>query len=78
LRERGTIREISDPYIGTFPIPGQPPLFSKWNYSSNLSAPLLGEHNEEILQDLLNMSLDEIEALKDDHIIVSDMRLKTK
>ena len=78
LRERGTIREISDPYIGTFPIPGQPPLFSKWNYSSNLSAPLLGEHNEEILQDLLDMSLDEIEALKDDHIIVSDMRLKTK
>jgi crotonobetainyl-CoA:carnitine CoA-transferase CaiB-like acyl-CoA transferase len=38
----------------------------------------LGEHNEEILQSLLDMSLDEIEALKDDQIIVSDMSLKTK
>ncbi|MEH6477684.1 MAG: CaiB/BaiF CoA-transferase family protein [Sneathiella sp.] len=78
LRERGTIREINDPYIGTFPIPGQPPKFSKWTYSSDLTAPLLGEHNEEILSDLLDMSLDEIKSLKDEQVLVSDTRIKIK
>jgi CoA:oxalate CoA-transferase len=78
LRERGTIREINDPYIGTFPIPGQPPRFSKWTYNSDLAAPLLGEHNEEILHDLLGLSLDEIKTLKDQQVLVSDTRIKTK
>ena len=78
LRERGSIREINDPYLGTFPIPGQPPGFSKWTYNSDLTAPLLGEHNEEILHDLLDLSLDEIKALKDEHVLVSDTRIKTK
>ena len=78
LRERGSIREINDPYLGTFPIPGQPPGFSNWTYNSDLTAPLLGEHNEEILHDLLDLSLDEIKALKDEHVLVSDTRIKTK
>jgi CoA:oxalate CoA-transferase len=78
LRERGTIREINDPYIGTFLIPGQPPSFSNWTYNTELTAPLLGEHNEEILRGLLDLSLDEIKALKDEQILVSDTRIKTK
>ena len=69
---RGAIREFKDPLIGKFPIPGQPPLFSKWNYNDNLKAPLLGEHNYEILSNLCGLDKTEIAALEKDGIITAD------
>jgi len=65
LRERGTIRTIDDPHLGQFPVPGRPPVFSEWDYSDDLKAPLLGEHNHPVLHDLLGMQTDEIAALYD-------------
>jgi len=70
--ERGAIRQLNDPFIGNFPIPGQPPLFSKWSYSKNLKAPLLGEHNEEILTTICGLNKSEIASLYKDGVINTD------
>jgi crotonobetainyl-CoA:carnitine CoA-transferase CaiB-like acyl-CoA transferase len=70
--ERGAIRQLSDPFIGEFPIPGQPPIFSEWSYNKRLKAPLLGEHNEEVLTTICGMDKKEILELIKDGVIVSD------
>lgn len=51
--ERRTVREIEDRLLGKFQIPGMPLRFSKYEVDENIQAPLLGEHNEEILKRLL-------------------------
>ena len=42
----------------------------------DLKAPLLGEHNHPVLHDLLGMQTDEIAALYDDGVLVSDKRVR--
>ena len=49
LRERRTVRKIHDPFIGEYDIPGVPLRFSDFPTELELRAPLLGEHNAEIL-----------------------------
>ena len=73
--ERGAIRKLDDPLIGSFPIPGQPPLFSRWEYNDKLRAPLLGEHNNEIIQTLCDLNESEIAELENDGIIIADPSL---
>lgn len=51
--ERRTVRDIEDRLLGKFQIPGMPLRFSKYEVDENIQAPLLGEHNEEILKRLL-------------------------
>lgn len=60
---RGTVRTINDPVAGEFKIPGMPIKTS--DYPANLPyvAPLLGEHNAEVLGGLLGKSAAEIAAL---------------
>ena len=70
--QRGAIRQIKDPFIGNFPIPGQPPIFSKWSHNNELRAPLLGEHNEEILTTICGLDKSEIVALHENGIINTD------
>ena len=70
--QRGAIRQIKDPFIGNFPIPGQPPIFSKWSHKNELRAPLLGEHNEEILTTICGLDKSEIVALHENGIINTD------
>jgi crotonobetainyl-CoA:carnitine CoA-transferase CaiB-like acyl-CoA transferase len=53
LIERRTVRTIEDRLLGKFQIPGMPLRFSKYEVDENIQAPLLGEHNEEILKRLL-------------------------
>ena len=53
LIERRTVREIEDRLLGKFKIPGMPLRFSKYEVDEDIQAPLLGEHNEEILKQLL-------------------------
>ena len=73
--KRGAIRKLDDPFIGSFPIPGQPPLFSRWKYNDKLRAPLLGEHNKEVFQTLCNFNESEIEELENEGIIIADTSL---
>lgn len=72
LRERGVVREVHDPYIGRFDIPGPPARFSAWDVPGGLRADLLGEHNEEILQSLAGLDDSEIEQLYRDGVLVRD------
>ena len=53
----------------TYTIPSAPEKFSKSSVSIRRPAPLLGEHNAYILQELLGMSDEEIQSLADDQII---------
>jgi crotonobetainyl-CoA:carnitine CoA-transferase CaiB-like acyl-CoA transferase len=75
LRERGTVRRVKDRLIGEFAIPGLPVKFSKWPDSTSVAADLLGEHNEQVLRELLALSDSDIAALYADKVIVRDPML---
>ena len=57
FQARGTVREITDPVAGTFHVPGFPIRYSARTDPLDLTAPGLGEHNAEVLTEL--MGLDE-------------------
>ena len=63
FRERRTVRAIHDRLAGEFDIPGMPLRFSDYAEITDLDAPFLGEHNEEILGDYLALSAQEVAAL---------------
>lgn len=63
LRERGTVRRVTDRSFGELELPGFPLRFSEFPGSLDLEAPYLGEHNHRILRDRLGMTDDEITAM---------------
>ncbi len=65
LRERGTVRTINDPLVGEFDIPGMPLRFSRFPDDLPLTAPTLGQHNEEILTAYLKRSPEDVQQLRD-------------
>jgi crotonobetainyl-CoA:carnitine CoA-transferase CaiB-like acyl-CoA transferase len=72
LRARRTVRRVKDSYLGEFDITGMPAKFSIWPEHENLKADLLGEHNEQILSEILGWSQEEIAALYREGAIVRD------
>lgn len=69
--ERGVVRTIQDPLAGDIKIPAFPfrstdPLPPDEHHSA-----ALGEHNHEILSDMLDMSADDIAALEADGVLSS-------
>jgi len=63
LRSRGFFVEVEHPELGeTFTYPGPPYLFSESGWSIERRAPLVGEHNQEILEAELGLSGDELAA----------------
>jgi CoA:oxalate CoA-transferase len=72
LRERGTVRRVTDPEIGEFDIPGFAAKFSRWTALANIKADRLGAGNEEILRDILKLSEADIRQLYLDKTIVRD------
>lgn len=77
MRERGTVREADDPYLGSFPIPGPPARFSDWQGEKTVKASLLGEDNETVLKDLLGLDDGEVQALYEAKVLVADPRVRT-
>ena len=71
MRERRTVRTVPDRILGDFQVPGFPFRFSGFPDELPLEAPLLGEHNREILRDHLGFSADRIEQLERDGILHS-------
>ncbi len=57
------------PDLGRFPVPGSPLTFSEHPREAPAPAPVLGEHTEEILGDVVGMDDKEIAALFDDGIV---------
>ena len=70
LRERGLIQKVEHPLIGwrtwTRNFPGR---IEGFDLSIPRAAPLLGEHNEEVLGELLEIPAQELEELARDRVI---------
>ena len=65
LRKTGTIVEVDHPERGKYLTVGNPVKLSD-SPSDVTRSPLLGEHTDEILRDVLGMSGDEIASAKSD------------
>ncbi|HLA20378.1 MAG TPA: CoA transferase, partial [Pseudolabrys sp.] len=72
LRERGTVRRVTDDAIGEFDIPGLAAKFSRWEPSKDLAAAPLGADNEAVLHGLLGLGEAEISQLYADKTLVRD------
>ena len=71
---RGTLRDVHDPILGDLKLPGFPLRFSsQTDYPAGI-APLLGEHNEAILRDLLGYDGPRVQALTDGGLLASGNR----
>lgn len=64
LVARGTVRSVTDPVLGEFKIPGFPLRFSGFPEELEFDAPLLGEHNAELLNKYLGYSAAEVAAME--------------
>jgi len=64
LVRRGTVRTVHDRILGDFNVPGFALRFSDYPSRLELEAPLLGEHNEEILSRRLGYSPSRIRELE--------------
>ncbi len=69
LRQRGTVRTVQDPIHGDFDMPGMPLKFSAFPEDLPLVAPLLGQHNEEILTTYLGRSREEVRRLREEGVL---------
>lgn len=69
--ERGTVRTVTDPIAGSFQIPGMPIKTSDYPADSPYLAPRLGEHNAEVLSQVLGRDASEIESLVTAGVLVS-------
>ena len=61
---RGTLAEMNHPCAGKVKMVGAPVRHSKTPGSVRTLAPMLGEHTDEVLRDLLGLNKDEIADLR--------------
>ncbi len=69
LVERGTVRTITDRVLGDFQIPGNPLRYSEFPEPLPLDAPFLGEHNKEVLTEILSYGDEDVAAMENDDIL---------
>ena len=68
LRKRGMFVEVEHPVRGKLVMPGWPVKMSRSEVSVE-PAPLLGQHSEEVLGELLGYSPDQVAALREQQVI---------
>ena len=71
LRERNTVRTVSDRAFGEVEIPGVPLRFSQFPGFLPLEAAFLGEDNDQLLSDELGYDEDKIEELRSKGVLVA-------
>ncbi|HUA32378.1 MAG TPA: CoA transferase [Candidatus Binataceae bacterium] len=71
LQQRGTVRTVHDRILGDFQVPGFALRFSEFPKRLDLEAPLLGEHNEEVLTNYIGYSRDQVQELQKKGILRS-------
>ena len=71
---REMVRRVPDPLAGEVTIPGFPLKFSEFPEPASLVAPLLGEHNHEILAGHLGFDDEKIRALGESGVLHSERR----
>ena len=64
LRQRGTVATVNDPILGSFDLPGFPLHFSSFPEPAGYGAPMLGQHNEEVLTGYLGYSRERVGELE--------------
>ena len=64
LRERGTVRTVHDRILGDLELPGFALRFSEFPTPLELDAPLLGEHNSDVLGRYLDLTPDDVAGLE--------------
>ena len=69
MLERGIVRKISDPKVGDIVIPGMPLRFSGFQHNAPLESAYLGEHNIDVLSNVLDYSAERIAALSDGGVL---------
>lgn len=69
--ERGVVRTVHDPFIGDLQIPGFPFKASGLDPDPDLVAPGLGEHNEQVLTDVLGYDTPTIAGLVEQGVLFS-------
>jgi CoA:oxalate CoA-transferase len=67
---RDMVRTVPDPILGEVTIAGFPFKMSAQPELPDITAPLLGEHNEEVLRELLGYEPDRIASLRDHGVLV--------
>ncbi len=69
ILHRDMVKEIPHPRLGKVKGVGTPIKLSRSVTGPSSHAPGLGEHTAKVLQDLLNISQEDISRLKDEHVI---------
>ena len=72
MRQRGTVRSVTDRGAGSFEMPGMPLRFSGFANDLDLQAPYLGEHNAAVLGGLLGLSAERIAGLTAEGVLVAE------
>ncbi|MBV1904686.1 MAG: CoA transferase [Pseudomonadales bacterium] len=72
LIERGTVRTVTEREFGTFQVPGMPLRFSEYDNDLELQAPFLGEHNREVLTDVLSYTALQIAELEQQGVLIAE------
>ena len=74
-KARNMVREVHDPILGEVTIPGFPLKFSAYpELLEGLEAPLLGQHGEQVLRDVLGYSEANLGKLRESGVLYSDNR----
>jgi CoA:oxalate CoA-transferase len=74
-KARNMVRTVHDPILGEVTIPGFPLKFSAYpELPEGLEAPLLGQHGEQVLREVLGYSEAELGNLRESGVLYSDNR----
>ncbi|MGH7933456.1 MAG: CaiB/BaiF CoA transferase family protein [Candidatus Binataceae bacterium] len=76
LNERKTVRWVEDPLLGKVAIPAVPVKFSAWPDRINVRSARLGEDNERVLHELLEMPDERIKQLYSEGVLIRDATLE--
>jgi crotonobetainyl-CoA:carnitine CoA-transferase CaiB-like acyl-CoA transferase len=68
---REMVRRVPDPVLGQVTIPGFPFKFGAIPELPDLRAPLLGEHNDEVLRDRLGLDPKRVAELTANGVLIS-------
>ena len=69
VKARGLRLDLPHPRAGTVPSISSPMRFSETQAEYTLGPPMLGQHTDEVLRDLLGLGSEEMEALRARHIV---------
>jgi crotonobetainyl-CoA:carnitine CoA-transferase CaiB-like acyl-CoA transferase len=72
LNQRKTVRWVQDPLLGRVAIPAVPVKFSAWPDRTELRSARLGEDNERVLRDYLDLGEAKIKELYASGVLVRD------